>query len=797
MPLLALLIAVIGVFAFLQKSAFAQATDEDVDYGAIEERLKEQESEITKAENSISFLRKQYIKYDTETKEIRVKKRLMEAESFYHGGDFTRASIIIYELVSDPPSLRDSTSPVPEIADSQSAVYFEAEKILADALFADKNYFAARKYYHDLYLRGGARYAQDALLKLIQIAGLTQRYDELDEYRSQMARIPDAQIIPEVRYLFGKTLFVKGDVTAAISELQNIRPEQKFYFKARYLIGAIYSAQNKLEEAQTVFSEILNLEPKNKGENAVKDLAKLAIGRIKYTQGDYDAAQQSYQSIDRSSPYFNESLYETGWSFINRNKLDAAIKILDLYILSLEDELKLPHARVVQARLWLRNGDFDRATEEMEFIIREYQAAKDEIERIASLYKDPEIYYYQVTGRTPPQGSAAITGEALPGAAVKWAAREKRMKSALNISDELETNIKALDHANIYSKRIVKLLSGKNIVDMFDALKEAKTRSLTVEANLLVAERRLSDLNAEIISFSMSQENKQRLQAVKKQREELQKKIDAMPKSEKQYLIRLEEISGQINSLDEVLTLLKAHLKGYIKQLNAIERNLTENRREIIRDPQVERTFLSRLADEKNIIIDYDNKVESIKKTLSEMKDELGIGETSATDAAIKKQYLEAIAEERAILEKFKGNMSAKAIALSQKIENDFKQIAAARQSLEDFNRELDKIVAQKGGSLKEDIIKESEQLAKYAYILEELQKETEQVAGGIAMASLGKVKDKFYNILLEANVGLIDVAWRKKEVKTEAINKLVQVKNRELRALEREFKEVRETIVE
>ena len=52
-------------------------------------------------------------------------------------------------------------------------------------------------------------------------------------------------------------------------------------------------------------------------------------------------------------------------------------------------------------------------------------------------------------------------------------------------------------------------------------------------------------------------------------------------------------------------------------------------------------------------------------------------------------------------------------------------------------------------------------------------------------------MQKSFYNLVLKADVGVVDVSFQRKQDKTSEIQKLAGQKDRELRQLDEEFKEV------
>jgi hypothetical protein len=64
-------------------------------------------------------------------------------------------------------------------------------------------------------------------------------------------------------------------------------------------------------------------------------------------------------------------------------------------------------------------------------------------------------------------------------------------------------------------------------------------------------------------------------------------------------------------------------------------------------------------------------------------------------------------------------------------------------------------------------------------------------LVGRIAYDSFRRVRQQFYDLVLKGDVGMVDVAFTRKQDKTGEIQKLSAQKDQELRTLEKDFKEV------
>ena len=66
---------------------------------------------------------------------------------------------------------------------------------------------------------------------------------------------------------------------------------------------------------------------------------------------------------------------------------------------------------------------------------------------------------------------------------------------------------------------------------------------------------------------------------------------------------------------------------------------------------------------------------------------------------------------------------------------------------------------------------------------------------GRIAYQSFRRVRRQVYDLVLKADVGIIDVAWTRKRGDADKIQKLASDKDRELRLLDDDFREVLEEV--
>ena len=104
---------------------------------------------------------------------------------------------------------------------------------------------------------------------------------------------------------------------------------------------------------------------------------------------------------------------------------------------------------------------------------------------------------------------------------------------------------------------------------------------------------------------------------------------------------------------------------------------------------------------------------------------------------------------------------------------------------------QVDLLIDQKLADMRSTITDEKAHLLAYNRTLDSYRGETNEVGGGVAASSFRAMAERFYQIVVRADVGIIDVAWALKQNKTDENSRLVREKKRDLKVLDDEFREV------
>jgi hypothetical protein len=215
---------------------------------------------------------------------------------------------------------------------------------------------------------------------------------------------------------------------------------------------------------------------------------------------------------------------------------------------------------------------------------------------------------------------------------------------------------------------------------------------------------------------------------------------------------------------------------------NPDAQNLTPAQRNTLRSDANElEQMIRNLREEKANLID--------KMDLAGI--ELGYAAANREEQKIQRDYQRLILKERRLLARIKQRLSADEQQQMSEVEGNNNTLRSARRTLRLFFRRLRqqtlrfrKIITRKlsGEKLKQD---------QYKLQVANLELESKGLAAKIAYNSFTVVRKKFYDLVLRAEVGVIDVAWREKQtIQSEKLN-LTKNKNRELKVLDSEFSDL------
>ena len=112
---------------------------------------------------------------------------------------------------------------------------------------------------------------------------------------------------------------------------------------------------------------------------------------------------------------------------------------------------------------------------------------------------------------------------------------------------------------------------------------------------------------------------------------------------------------------------------------------------------------------------------------------------------------------------------------------------------LAELDARIEAAASRRLGELKVQIVAEKDELEAANAKLGGILSESQSLGGGLAFAMLSKVTDRFYDLVVQSDVGLVDVAWGLKDERTMTVSKLINQQKLELKSVDEDFQSLLE----
>ncbi len=163
---------------------------------------------------------------------------------------------------------------------------------------------------------------------------------------------------------------------------------------------------------------------------------------------------------------------------------------------------------------------------------------------------------------------------------------------------------------------------------------------------------------------------------------------------------------------------------------------------------------------------------------------------TEARENEVRARYAAILERERQMLVPALVKVDAQTM---KALEEQRTKLGAYKVEIDRFRKKIEGAIESRSTDIKAQVLRAQGELVAQTTALMELRDQTQEVVGEVANASLKEVATRFQDLLLRANVGIIDVAWAQKETQTSKVNLQVEEQKKYLQLLDNDFKEVLE----
>jgi hypothetical protein len=521
----------------------------------------------------------------------------------------------------------------------------------------------------------------------------------------------------------------------------------------------------------------MQLPAESADQQQVLDLAALAVGRIEIERQNYDAAVEAYQQVQRSSPFFDRALFEQAWAFIKSGDSVRAERALEILAISSPDSPLVPEGKILWGNLLLRTGRFQRAQQVFQEVRNQFGPIYTQVQEMnARTGSNPEQYFQELVRSNLQVFDASSF---IPSAALAWVRHEGLLDDSLQVVSDLNTCRTYVREATETIDRLNAALNAPSRAHVFADLRVARE-------SVFEAMNRTTQLRDRVgvAMDGVSDTSNVELQGVIAQRRALAAQVARLPTDSEGIRRRERLVGNEFQGYSQNLQRNLQRVDALEAMVVAIERYLADPAHQ---NANFDRTQLQQeLVRQRGAIQQYRDRITTLRRQIAQGREQIGVGDPRyARDLELRAQ-LRDLTQRQASLLRASGRLPGDADALLQRLDRLDQQIDAA-------DGRVTSLVDRRVGDIQARVREEEGRVAGYRDRLSALESEAATVVGNLILRQFRNVQVQLYQIMMRADLGLVDVAWEEREEHNNRARFLAEEQNRELQQVNDEFSEVTE----
>jgi tetratricopeptide (TPR) repeat protein len=686
-----------------------------------------------------------------------VQSRLIDARVFFDLGQFENAGVLLMELVH---TRSFKTSPD----------YTAAALMLGRCLVEMGNRKGAATYLSKVVASPDLRFSDEASHLLLSMV-LDTASDEDVREQVDRARPPRSE---KTRYVLGKAKLRLGDFQASLSILSAIGGQSPYFSRATYYRATALVALGRHPEAIGLFQSLVGQAGTGEHEARVRDLARLALGRLTLEQGDIVTAVTHYQMISRNSLSYEVALYEMAWAHIESEQYDKALNTIDSLLLTVKDPQLDVEAHTLRGRLNIFLDDHDSAVDTFEKIINRFAPIRNELDKFTRDPKNIQRYFQWLIER---RGEGGNLNAPMTPRTATWVESTGEMKRMVEIFEELGDQNRELLTAQDMAQMLETVVASRSRVELFPELKDGWAQALIVENQLLALTSQMLEYQYQEKRESLSGPERAKLDRLRTWRRTLENRFKKLPMTFEQYQERKDRVDEGFLDLQRQTFLVSQRLKELEKELVAVEQYINEKQFGMGGDrysEDQEQEFRLLIADEKDRIMGIQDSLDDLREELEVESRRVGAGgDANEGDGHLKQGLIAAYKREGLIYDALSETASGEPGRLGREMTRHRSVVWDTVARINEIVGSIDGRVAAAAIKLRAKIRKEATRLSRYSGELAAYEAEGREIGREIGERLFEESRDNMKALVRGADVGLIDVVWQQKRSETNAVNKL------------------------
>jgi chromosome segregation ATPase len=286
-------------------------------------------------------------------------------------------------------------------------------------------------------------------------------------------------------------------------------------------------------------------------------------------------------------------------------------------------------------------------------------------------------------------------------------------------------------------------------------------------------------------------DEKARLEQIAVDRMSAEKELEGLPITAAALQDREKRSRTALDALDRQASELNVMVQGMEAELVAIEQYFIRSRADQKIKPE---ELVGPVAGLREAIAELRASNERARNAIAEaVREERVEAATGDSDRGAIARLLESQRRERGIYQNARSRLSGGTQRDFDLTVDILARADAVQARLAQIDGRIEAVAQLRLGELRKQLQAEKGQLQAANAKLGGIVSESQDLGGGLAFAMLSKVTDRFYDLVVQSDVGLVDVAWGLKDQRTTTVSKLVNQQKLELKSVEEDFRRLME----
>jgi hypothetical protein len=402
--------------------------------------------------------------------------------------------------------------------------------------------------------------------------------------------------------------------------------------------------------------------------------------------------------------------------------------------------------------------------------------------RLEQSKADPKYFDNLITKGLDKFDIAAV----FPARAYKVMAKEPDVAKLVGLADELGTLERGIKDSEVLVGRLERAVQSGNRVSIFPDLGSARSRSTEILNQTVEVRRRFQSDARNLATAFLTPQDRVALETLGGERTVLEQNLKNLPTTQDAMRARAAQVGQQFANVDGHASEVNVILQSLTAELVAIEQYFVNSKAEQkIRPQDLEQP----VRELKAQIEEQQKALESLRNDIvTAQQDATMSGEAGAGERHLTQRLSELLRKEQDILARARGGMRPEAGLQFDGFMSVLQRADGIQSRLVDFDGRLESIADGRLRGVRDQIQAEKENLQAASGKLGTVTSEGEVVGGTMAHAMMNRATERFYDLTVQSDVGLVDVSWGIKDSKTQTVGKLINQQKLELQAVEDDF---------